>query len=242
MASESDRDPFKKARGKTAAPAAGAELGDVPQLPLGGTPGRGITTLTPIHELSTFIENPRKGDVDTIVASLRAHTQYKPVTGNIGTHTGRPLEILAGNHTLMAFRDLAETYPHDPQWQAMLVHWVDVDDDQAKRIVAVDNRSSELGGIDNDTLYSLLSGVTDLEGTGYDQDYMDMLAELVAGPPSLDTLADEHGEPKDGDANDSVRLRLAPDVSRRWTAHRANYEDDTLALAAVLDAYEDQGQ
>lgn len=196
----------------------------------------GNTTRVHPSELSTYYKNPRRGDVTLIAGSLKTHGQYKPICANIGTKTGRANEVLAGNHTLMAFRDLAETNPDDHRWDAVAVHWVDVDEDTAARIVAVDNRASEVGTNDNEVLLELLQGLGgDLTGTGFDDDYVQMLVELTGGPPSLDDLADEHGDPEPNDAHDSVRLVLGPEVSRRWTAWRSNHPDDTSALAALLD-------
>lgn len=195
------------------------------------------TTVAP-GELHTFHRNPRRGDTATIAASLRAHGQYKPIVVNRGTHTGRPNEVLAGNHTLMAIRDLAERFPDDDRWQSVLVHWVDVDDDRASRIVLVDNRASEIGTVDTDTLYELLTTLEnpDLDGTGYDDDYMTMLSELVSGPPSLDDLADEVGDPQDDDSNTRVGLSLEPEVAKLWTTHRSHFDSDTAAMRAALNA------
>lgn len=196
----------------------------------------GKTTAVAPTDLALFHRNPRRGDTAAIASSLRRHTQYKPITANIGTHTGRPNEVLAGNHTLMAFRDLAAAEPDDPAWRKILVHWVDVDDDMADRIVVADNRLSELGHTDTETLLGLLSDLPDLEGTGFSDDYLKMLEELVEGPPSLDDLANEHGDPEPDDGHDRVRLVLDPEVARRWTAWRNDFADDTTALAALLDA------
>ena len=67
----------------------------------------GTTTSISPSELNTFYLNPRRGDVTAIAGSLRTNDQYKPITVNVGTFTGRPNEVLAGNHTLMAFRGLS---------------------------------------------------------------------------------------------------------------------------------------
>ena len=210
-----------------------------PPVPVAELVGR--TTDVKPSALATYHRNPRRGDTTLIAGALKAHGQYKPICANVGTYTGRPNQVLAGNHTLMAFRDLAETEPGDPRWNAILVHWVDVDEDTAARIVAVDNRASEVGTNDNDTLLDLLQGLDPakgLEGTGFTDDYVQMLVELTSGPPSLDDLGEEHGEPEHDDAFDSVRLRLGPEVSRRWTAYRGNHPDDSSALAALLDVAE----
>lgn len=197
---------------------------------------RSAAALT-IHpsELSTYHRNPRRGDVSVIAASLQAHGQYKPVVVNKGTYTGRPNEVLAGNHTLMAIRDLAERHPDDERWQSVLVHWIDVDDDRAARIVLVDNRASELGTIDYESLHTLISDLPSLEGTGYDQDYLTMLGEITGGPPDLDALADEVGEPTAEDALTRVSLALEPDVAKAWTTHRKDFDTDTAALRGLLN-------
>lgn len=128
----------------------------------------GKTTSIAPSQLNLFYKNPRKGDVSAIMASLRRHTQYKPITANVGTHTGRPNEVLAGNHTLLAFRELAEADPFDTQWQKMLVHWVDVDADLAERIVVADNQTSQLGGFDVAELVGLIEGFgEDIDGLGF---------------------------------------------------------------------------
>lgn len=129
-------------------------------------------------ELNLFHRNPRVGNVAVIAGSLRANGQYKPIVVNTGTHTGRPNEVLAGNHTLKAIRDLAEQHPDDDRWQTVLVHVIDVDDDRAARIVAADNRTAEVGTMDDDVLVELLEGLDgDLDGTGYsDEDLADLLA------------------------------------------------------------------
>lgn len=60
-------------------------------------------------------------------------------TSNKGTYTGRPLEVLAGNHTLEAMRRLAEQNPEDPRWQTVDVWEVDVDDQRAAKIVLTES-------------------------------------------------------------------------------------------------------
>lgn len=186
-------------------------------------------------DLALYHRNPKQGDVTAIAASLRVNRQYRPIVVNRGTHTNRPMEVLAGNHTLKAFRDLAERYPSDDTWQAIDCYVVDVDDDRAARIVAADNRTAELGSIDDETLLELLSELDDLEGTGYDADDLEMLKELAEGPPSLDDLADQVGDPKDDDAHTVVRLKLEPDVADEWARHRKNFDDDTAAVRAALN-------
>ncbi len=192
--------------------------------------------MVPPAQLNRFHRNPRKGDIPAIMASLRRHSQYKPITGNIGTHTGRPHEILAGNHTLMAFRELAEAEPEDARWRKVAVFWVDVDDDMAERIVVADNQTGQLGGFDTEELASLVEGFgTDIDGLGFTEADIKMLTDLNDGPPDLDDLADKHGDPTPSDGLDAVRLKLRPAVAQQWNDHRAAYDDDSQALEALMD-------
>lgn len=110
-------------------------------------------------DLTPFHGNPRRGNVDVIAESLEASGQYRPIVVNEGTKTGRRLEVLAGNHTLAAAHKLG--------WSEIDVWLVDVDEAAAKRIVAADNRTADLGDYDNEALIALLESLDDLTGTGY---------------------------------------------------------------------------
>lgn len=118
----------------------------------------------PIDELQPYDRNPRRGDLAVLKESLEAHGQYRPVVAN-----RRTSQVLAGNHTLAAAQALG--------WTHLAVTWVDVDDDQAARIVLVDNRSNDVAGYDELELARLLSSLPDLDGTGFDDQY---LTELLA--------------------------------------------------------------
>lgn len=158
---------------------------DTPQNAHGlGTPARHSVT-----ELHTYHRNPRVGNVKTIMDSMRVNGVYKPLVVNRGTHTGRPMEVLAGNHSLKAMRKLAETDPD--KWLEADCWMVDVDDDAAARIVLVDNRSSDLATYNDEELASLLETLDgDLEGTGFDHDD---LADLAA---FLENTDDAHLDEK----------------------------------------------
>lgn len=195
-------------------------------------------TLDTYHpaELALFHKNPRVGDVDAIAASLRAHGQYKPVVVNRGTHTARPLEVLAGNHTVKAFRQLAERFPSEDRWQSVDCWVVDVDDDRASRIVAADNRTAEVGSFDDAMLAEMLEGLPDLEGTGYNDHDLSLLQNMTGSAPDLDDLADDYGEPQEGDSNTTVKLSLSPELASQWADHRRECSTDTEAIESLLDA------
>lgn len=200
-------------------------------------PAAGKTTAIAPAQLHTFHRNPRNGDIPAIMASLRRHTQFKPITGNIGTHTGRPLEILAGNHTLMAFRELAEAEPDAKEWQKILVHWVDVDDDMAERIVVADNQTSQLGGFDEAELAELVAGFDgDIDGLGFaEADIADLMAlreenelppvDPTPGPSANDP--DKRGQREDG-------LIDAPDMTQRRDEYADNAQNRMVVLTMPI--------
>jgi len=163
------------------------------------------TTIAP-DQLNYYHRNARRGDVNAIMRSLLKHAQYKPLTGNIGTYTGRPNEILAGNHTLRAIRQLAADDPADPRWQSVKVHWGDWDDDTCRTINLADNRTAELGGYDTAELVALLNGVddTDLSSIGYTvEDVSDLRASLEEqDTPIVDQRPPRLGEDGLIDSND----------------------------------------
>jgi hypothetical protein len=120
----------------------------------------------PLDKLKTYRNNPRKGNTALIADSLATYGQYKPITVN--KRTG---EILAGNHTFQAAQTLG--------WKDIAVTYVDVDDNTAARIVAIDNRASDSGEYDNELLLELLETIGDLDHTGYTTDELDdLLAEI----------------------------------------------------------------
>lgn len=137
-------------------------------------------------ELRLLKKNPRKGNVGAVAASLMAHGQYRPIVANIGTHTGRKLEVLKGNHTLRAIRSLAQKHPDDPRWSTVQVHLIDVDEDQAMRIVLVDNKTSEKGGYDNAVLADMLGDLNETaDGLGATGFTVSDLDELSSELPEL---------------------------------------------------------
>lgn len=139
-----------------------------------------------ISELTPYHKNARRGNVDAIAESLQVNGQYKPIIVNEGTRTGRRWEVLAGNHTVQA----ADQIGLD-KLDAVVI---DVDDDQARRIVLADNRTADLATYDDALLADLLSDAGDLSGTGFTD--VDLGALLSGGAPG----AADFIEPPEEDA------------------------------------------
>lgn len=137
--------------------------------------------LLPLDAVKPHPRNPRRGDLDAIKASMDVNGFYGAIVAN--KRTGY---ILAGNHRWMAARMVE--LPEIP------VLWVDVGEAEARRILAADNRTGDLGGYDDAVLASLLQGLQDdggLLGTGYSSDDLD---ELLSGLIDLDDDSDSSDE------------------------------------------------
>lgn len=128
------------------------------------------TETVEIDTLRPYFMNARRGDRDRIQKSLKKTGQYKRLTVNQGTKTGRAREILAGNNTWYSAIDLG--------WSKIDVEWVDVDDAEANRINIVDNRLNDLATNDTDIVVEQLGmfdDPEDIEASGWTQDEVDQL-------------------------------------------------------------------
>jgi hypothetical protein len=130
--------------------------------------------LTPIDNLEHLPGNARVGDVGAVAKSLEEFGQHRPaVARRIGEVDGRPVgTVLVGNHMLAAAKQLG--------WTEIAVVWVEEDDKRALARALADNRTSDLGGYDNEALYEALSEVWEqdeelLFAASYTKDDIDAL-------------------------------------------------------------------
>ena len=73
-----------------------------------------------IGSLQGYPTNPRRGDIEAIALSLKAHGQYRPIVVQYGSNY-----ILAGNHTYKAAKKLG--------WKKIKVTYVDCDEQTVSR-------------------------------------------------------------------------------------------------------------
>lgn len=136
-----------------------------------------LAELVPVDQLEAHPSNPRTGDVAVIGESIRSHGFYGAIVAQRSTR-----RILAGNHRWQAAK--AEGIAEVP------VMWLDVDDDEALRVLLVDNRSNDQAGYDDAQLAFLLEDLAasqrEFEGTGYDDTALALLLGRLAGPPDRD--------------------------------------------------------
>jgi hypothetical protein len=164
------------------------------------------TDTVPLADLTPFPGNAKRGNVPVILESLCANGQYRSVI--VREHDGQ-LTILAGNHTTQA---IAAHGPGDcgltikrggeeepcalcgnSEWAPVVrCEIVTCDDDTARRLNLVDNKSSDDGSYDQEALAALLGNLgDDYTGTGYgDTDLEDLLA-------AIDEAAQDDAEPED---------------------------------------------
>jgi ParB-like chromosome segregation protein Spo0J len=131
----------------------------------------------PIDSIQPHPRNVRQGDVGAISESLKLHGQYRPIV--VQKSTGH---ILAGNHTYKAAKAL--------KWKQIAATYVDVTDDQAVRILLMDNRANDLASYDDPALADILKQLMEteqrLEGTGFDPDDLDQVIKDIDFAPLAD--------------------------------------------------------
>ena len=96
----------------------------------------------PVGVLRPHPRNPRRGDIRLIAGSLSRNGQYRPILVQRATNV-----ILAGYHTWQAAQLLG--------WTHIAVLPVDVPDDEALRLLLMDNRSSDVADYDAELLAEL---------------------------------------------------------------------------------------
>ncbi|MFB7829300.1 ParB N-terminal domain-containing protein [Streptomyces hydrogenans] len=195
---------------------------------LANIPEQLLPLAVPIAELTPYYRNPRTGDLPAIAESLTVNGQYRAVVVNKGTHTGRPNEILAGNHTVAAAQQLG--------WEQIAATWVDVDNEAAARIVVVDNRTNDLAGYDTALLAEVLSEIPDLGGTGYDRESVDRLLDDTSLPETLELTSDGAGTGAAATVDylqwgylqwESKRVRITSEEVEALNAIYTKFVDDT---------------
>jgi len=105
-----------------------------------------LALAVPIDSLRALPDNPRRGDVDAVAASLSRFGQRKPIVVRKDDGT-----IIAGNHTWQAAKQLG--------WTEIAVVWTEDDDDTMKAFALADNRTSELGTYDEFALKKMIDSV-----------------------------------------------------------------------------------
>lgn len=132
----------------------------------------------PIDSVRPFPGNPRIGHRPTLDESLDEHGLYKSI--GVQRSTGY---IIFGNNTWHALRDAGAT--------EVAVHYLDVDDERAKRMNLVDNRANDKATYDERALLEFTADLDTLDGTGYDPGDLDDIRASLEEAEADTGFADE---------------------------------------------------
>jgi ParB-like chromosome segregation protein Spo0J len=187
------------------------------------------TTMERIDSLKPYHLNPRRGDTAAVEASIDAFGQFKAIVCNRGSLSkgGYEREVLAGNHTLRAMKAKGHA--------EILVHWIDVDDDTAKRIVVADNRTSDLATNDDHVLAELLTSIENLDGVGYTPYDLDALAALLEDEitPDDDDLQDALDE-SDKAGWPTIKIQVDPTTKAQFDQLPGDTDPERFAYLMEL--------
>lgn len=161
-------------------------------------------TNVPVDNLTLHPANARQGDIGAIMESIQVNGWFGSIV--VQESTGH---ILAGNHRFEAATELGfETIPD--------VIFVDVDDEQAIKILLADNKTSDDAIYNDQMLLDLLRAVPDLEGTGYNQTDLDALDALLTTHDWEDEETEKALEEADQSAWPIIRVQVDPEVAERF--------------------------
>lgn len=166
------------------------------------TARRAAVKRVPLDELleSGHPGNPKAHDIPTVMASIRRFGFADPVIRD--ERTGR---IAAGHGRTLALAEIRDAGGDPPEgitgkWEVpVYVGWASKDDTEAEAALVALNRTTELGGWDDQALADLLGQLSEVEagwdGVGYGQDDLDALRRRidVAAAEGLDPYAEWEG-------------------------------------------------
>ena len=122
-----------------------------------------------VNDISPHPQNARKGNINAIRESIKSNGFYGVcVVQRSSSH------ILIGNHRYLAAVEEGLT--------EVPVIWVDKSDNEARAMLLVDNRTSDLGTYDQELLMQLLedqNNEQDLLGTGWVEDDISLSLILI---------------------------------------------------------------
>lgn len=164
----------------------------------------------PAQDIKTHPKNPREGDVDAIAEMIRENGWHGVLV--VQRSTGY---IVVGNHRYKAGLKVGvDTFP---------VHYVDIDDMQALRILLADNRASDMATYDDERL---LQAITELTGKAFVRNELDLQVQ-ISPDAAVAVLANQESTPEERE--EARRALTSGDY--RGTGYR---KEDVAQLALEL--------
>lgn len=138
-----------------------------------------------VLEIQSHPDNPRKGDLSFVRKSIREHGFYGAIVVQASTK-----HILVGNQRWEAAKK--EGIKEVP------VVWVDVDDDMAKRILLVDNKSADRATWDHHQLAAMFKvwedQGEDYSSLGWEDHEIESLLKAEWSSDNGESVAEDNGE------------------------------------------------
>lgn len=173
-----------------------------------------------LNKVTPHPENANNGDVEAIAASILHNGYVDPIVAEKAT--GR---IVAGNHRYHALLSLGAD-------QAPII-WVEMDDLAGKRYMLADNETARMAKTDHAQLLMLLNEQVEcaggdmniLIGTGYTENYMNVLTELVK----------MENEPTSDFAQwPTITMQVPPHVKKAFMAMTKECDEDRDRMELLL--------
>lgn len=165
------------------------------------------TEMISLDQLTPFPGNARRGKVDVIKESIEKNGQYRSLV--VREIEDGPLVVLAGNHTMMAIKELGGTKAR--------CEIIECDDETARRINLVDNRSNDLAEDDEEALAALMRDLTEgAEGTGYTEKQLAAYTKEPEVPVFEPELPEQGGT---GGPSGKV-VHECPECGHTWSPER----------------------
>lgn len=184
--------------------------------------------VVPIDTLEPHPENPNVGDLDVLDVSVTSHGQYRPIIVQRSRN-----RIIAGHHTWMTLKAKGAS--------EVKVNFLDVDDDQAREIMVIDNESGRRGRNDPKRLADVLASLQAkdrLAASGFTAQNLDDLL-LRLEPVDLSRIAAKFGGTHNHeDVLPTWRVRVEAGTLARleaWWDTRPGTTDEEKALGLLDD-------
>ena len=193
----------------------------------------------PLEDVKKWDRNPRQHDDAAIERSLKRYGFINPPI--LDEKTGK---LVAGHGrigALESLRDAGEKPPERIQigaggrWLVPVVRGISFSNaSEAESYLIADNRLSELGGWDMDSLREILTDLTDdgtdLDAIGWSESAIDRLLEDVA-PKASKNKQQNNGSSLDDLTNVNANTRLVPIY-----LDAASYQPTVTRMRAIMDA------
>jgi hypothetical protein len=191
-------------------------------------PSRRYIEYMPLGAIIPADRNPKDHVIPDIQASMKRWGYTEPIV--LDDRTGK---LISGHGRVEALGEIrasggdvpsgVEVDEGSDEWLLPVTRgWSSRDDIEANAYLIAANYLTERGGWHQDPLADMLTEIRDsghgLLGTGFDAVAVQDMLDRIAGPPDLDELARDFGDPQETDFWPVLRFKVPPAVRARYLA------------------------